>query len=285
MTTTRLLLLLLLLAACAMVPPDARAADGYDNCTGFIDALPAVIGSQGTWCLRVHLGTSISEGAAITVAANNVTIDCNGFKLGNLAAGRSTRAIGVQAADRRNVTVRHCIIRGFRTGIELLEGEGYLVEHNTVDHSRSNGVKVEGASSRIYRNQVLSTGGGGQYVRGIWAAADVIENTVSGVAGFGNHPYSIGMSVWGGNRRIRGNTVRGMVVDADYGFASGIDTHGRNMVIADNHVVGPGAQNHGSNGIWSDDLNLNTFCRNNTVTGFQDNYSGCVHLDGNLALP
>lgn len=285
MTTTRLLLLLLLLAACAMVPPDARAADGYDNCTGFIDALPAVIGSQGTWCLRGHLGTNISEGAAIGVVANNVTIDCNGFKVGNLAAGTWTQAVGVQAADRNNVTVRHCTLRGFYNGVEMLDGSGYLVEYNRIEQARSSGIRVAGEGSLVYRNQVISTGNRYQYARGIWATADVIENVVSGVAGSANHPYSIGMSISGGSKLVRGNTVRGLVVDTDYyGFASGIDAHGTNMVLADNHIVGPGAGNHGSNGLWTDE-NLNTFCRNNTVTGFENNYSGCVHVDGNLALP
>jgi hypothetical protein len=30
----------------------ADAAQSYDNCTGFIDALPAVITTQGTWRQR-----------------------------------------------------------------------------------------------------------------------------------------------------------------------------------------------------------------------------------------
>src|SRR5690606_14995164 len=75
----------LILAGLASVLP-ARAADDYDACAGFIDSVPATITSQGVWCLRKDLSTAIASGSAITIATNNVTIDCNGFKLGGLAA-------------------------------------------------------------------------------------------------------------------------------------------------------------------------------------------------------
>ena len=41
----------------------------------------------------------LAGGAAITIATNNVTIDCNGFKLGGLSAGPSTFANGIQASE------------------------------------------------------------------------------------------------------------------------------------------------------------------------------------------
>jgi hypothetical protein len=61
---------LVLLAAAAS---PALAAESYDNCTGFIDPLPAVITTQGTWCLRKDLRTAVASGHAITIATNNVT--------------------------------------------------------------------------------------------------------------------------------------------------------------------------------------------------------------------
>ncbi|HEY0661023.1 MAG TPA: hypothetical protein VGD21_06870 [Lysobacter sp.] len=62
-----------------------QAAESYDNCTGFIETLPATISTQGTWCLKHDVGTAITEGNAVTIAANNVTLDCNDFKIGGLA--------------------------------------------------------------------------------------------------------------------------------------------------------------------------------------------------------
>ena len=48
--------------------------------------------------------------AALQVTSNNVTLDCNHFKLGGLPAGAGTLAIGI-ASYRDNVTVRHCHVR------------------------------------------------------------------------------------------------------------------------------------------------------------------------------
>jgi len=110
-------LILMVVVASWLIPHPADAAQSYDNCTGFITSLPATISTQGTWCLNKDVSTAVTSGAAITIAANNVTLDCNDFKLGGLAAGLTTQAVGVYALDRFNISVRHCNIRGFYFGI------------------------------------------------------------------------------------------------------------------------------------------------------------------------
>src|SRR5690606_30008425 len=78
------ILSIVLLGLLWLAPAPATAADSFDSCTGYIDSLPATISSQGVWCLRGHLSTGISSGDAISINTNNVTIDCNDFKLGGL---------------------------------------------------------------------------------------------------------------------------------------------------------------------------------------------------------
>src|SRR4249920_3466180 len=90
-----------LLLGCA---GSAHAAQSYDNCTGFITSLPAVITTQGTWCLKQDLATTVTSGSAITINTNNVTIDCNDFKLGGLGAGLATLANGIYSLNRVNAT-------------------------------------------------------------------------------------------------------------------------------------------------------------------------------------
>src|SRR5688500_5888635 len=102
----------------AFHPREARA-ETYQTCAGFIDALPATITTQGVWCLRKDLGTAMASGAAITIATNNVTIDCNNFKVGGLAAGAGTQAVGIQVSGKQNATIRNCAIRGFYRGAVL----------------------------------------------------------------------------------------------------------------------------------------------------------------------
>lgn len=146
-------------AALCTAPDAALAAESYDNCTGFIAALPAVINTQGTWCLDKDLATAIASGNAISIETNNVTIDCNDFKVGNLAAGVGTTTIGIRSTGRLNHVVRNCNVRGFHTGISLTEGGGHVVEDNRVEASRAGGIVVAGAGSSIRRNLVADTGG------------------------------------------------------------------------------------------------------------------------------
>src|SRR5690606_9038683 len=137
----------LLLAAWWLAAPAPARAETSTTCTGFIDSVPAVIGTQGIWCLRRDVSTAQATGNAIEIAANNVTIDCNDFKIGGLAAGDASRANGIYAHNRKNAVIRNCNIRGFNRGI-LLTGEsgtqdrsaGHLVEDNRVDYSLDTGI-------------------------------------------------------------------------------------------------------------------------------------------------
>ena len=175
-------LALALAAGFACLP--AHAAQDYDSCTGFIESLPAVISTPGTWCLRRDVSTSQSWGPAIHVIANNVTLDCNGFKVGGLSAGPGTGAVGVQSQGRANVVVRDCAIRGFHGGV-YLQGSGHLVEDSRFDGNRAYGIGVDGDGSVVRRNRVLDTGGSTQddWVTAIRTSrtVDIIDNVVAGV--------------------------------------------------------------------------------------------------------
>ena len=128
------------LAAFAGASGPAAAAESYDGCFGFIDALPATITTQGTWCLRQNLDTSATTGNMIEIQTNNVTIDCNGFRIRGSGGGASTTARGIYAAGRLNLAIRHCTIRGFLVGIELVGGSDYIVENNLLDQGRFIGI-------------------------------------------------------------------------------------------------------------------------------------------------
>ena len=153
----------LLVATLLVAAPRPVAAETFHTCAGFIDTLPAIIGTQGTWCLRRDLATSLNSGVAITVATNNVTIDCNGFKLGGLGGGEDMAEVGIAAYDRRRVTIRRCTIRGFDVGIDLrdftLARGGHLVEDNLLDFQLWAGIMIAGHDSVVRRNQLLSVGG------------------------------------------------------------------------------------------------------------------------------
>lgn len=264
----------------------ARAAAGYDNCTGFIDSLPAVIESKGTWCLRRDLSTSLSSGYAIDIRASQVRLDCAGFKVGGHGAGKATSATGIYARNLTGITVRRCNVRGFSTGIDL-DGFGadLVVEDNRLDGNTYTGVRVSGDGSVVRRNRVGDTGGmpDGASAYGIetWFSVDVLDNTVSGVSPLGGPDggtaYGILTNMNEGGR-IAGNRVRGLAAVGE-GSSYGIfNERSVRASIRDNDLAGPG--------VWGLLCVNGTGSRSkdNTIVGFEHGL-GCNADSGTVVAP
>lgn len=281
---------LLLLVACTLAaPPAVHAAQSYDSCAGFITSLPATISTGGTWCLKQDLATAITSGKAITINSNNVTIDCNEFKLGGLAAGAGTQAYGIYASDRKNATVRNCNIRGFQSGIELIGSNsfGHTVEDNRLDGNTYIGMLVRGDSSVVRRNRVYNTGGStvAFYAWGIYTqgAVDVLDNTVSGATVLtGSNGSAVGIQTESASSRvIAGNSVRGLAKDGtgvDYGIYNiGSDR----LTLRDNDLIGDGDPT--SYGMRC--ANANGRAMNNTISAFNTAIAICNDTGGNAVIP
>jgi hypothetical protein len=259
-----------------------EAAESYDNCRGFISAVPATIATPGVWCVDRHLVTAMASGTAIAVTGSNITIDCNHFRLSG-TAGAATTAIGIGASARTNVTVRNCSVRGFRYGAQL-SGTGHVVEDSRFDASTSVGIEIDADLASVRRNLVADTGGStiagsamGIYVTG---SADIADNTVSGVvatAGTGAAAHGI-YSNLNAAGQIAGNRVRGVVGDSnDYGIW-GLST-GR-LVLRANDVVAESGT--GLIGIRCTTSSARAV--DNVVLGFATSLSNCGN-DGNVLVP
>ncbi|HEY0661004.1 MAG TPA: hypothetical protein VGD21_06775 [Lysobacter sp.] len=286
---SRLLVLLLL----ATTGHGVRAAESYANCTGFVDSVPAVITAAGTWCLRHDLASTATSGNAISIQADNVVLDCNGFKLGGLGAGASTNATGIQGGgsigsggSQYNVTVRNCTVRGFGTGISIIpgsgNGSGYLVEDNLLDQNRSAGILIGGGRNRVQRNRVINTGGrpGGDSAFGIRASADLIDNIVDGIAGDADQVNfsAYGIDMGGEGYQARGNQVSGLH-NKGSGAAFGLLAGGSN-VLSHNRIVAPVAVTAGA-GICG--YQGGCVCIGNTVANFSNPFSTCVNPADNAS--
>ncbi len=271
----------LALALAAAASP-VQAAESYDNCTGFIDSLPATITTQGVWCVRKNLTTAMSSGSAITIAANNVTIDCNEYKIGGLQAGVGTKTYGIYAESRLNATVRGCGIRGFYRGVWLYGGGGHLVERNRLDQNYQAGIMINVAeANRVIDNRVMDTGGGTDVVvvQAIFVDGDAIDNTVSTTYGTGANLISYGIVVNDVGSEARGNRVRNLLAQGT-GFARGISAMSPSITVTGNRITNavlvPGE------GIYSG--STSTFCTNNTAFNYPVNFFGCDYAAGNLPV-
>ncbi|QSX77427.1 right-handed parallel beta-helix repeat-containing protein [Agrilutibacter solisilvae] len=284
---TRLALLGLLAMA---VPFQGRAAESYDNCAGFIDSLPAAINTEGVWCLRKDVSTAIAAGAAITVATNNVTLDCNDFKLGGLSAGTATAARGVQAEGRQNIRVRNCNIRGFHTGIDL-DGGGHLVEDNNLNANTYMGLRVSGDGSIVRRNAILDTGGstlpgfqGTAIGVGTVENVDIVDNTVDGVLAASD---ATGAKTGTGIRTesnlagsLIGNRVRG-VQAAGTGSHAGIRNIGSGRVAIVDNLLSGSAE---ANGVGITCASSQGTAVRNVANGYPAGIQGCTDSGGNVHM-
>ncbi|QSX79706.1 right-handed parallel beta-helix repeat-containing protein [Agrilutibacter solisilvae] len=273
------------LFACATLPLAAAAAESLDSCTGFVDALPATISAPGIWCLRSNLSTAITSGAAVTVAANDVVIDCNDLKIGGMAAGPASMAVGIFANERTsNITVRHCSLRGFHTGINL-SGQRHLVEDNRLDQNLVAGIATTGADHRVRRNDVFDTGGHAReaVAYGITAEADISGNRVDNVFVAGPSPVEVvGIKLRAYALEARGNSVLGVMGDANAsGIAAVAFVPSWPATVVDNTVAGTG----GSAGIGIRASGVEMACSRNVVSGYATSYSGCTQSFGNVAVP
>ena len=283
--------LTLALTALLAISPRVHAAEGYDNCTGFITSIPTVITTQGTWCLKQDLSTSMSSGNAITINTNNVTIDCNDFKIGGLSAGVGTQANGIVAGNRLNETVRHCNVRGFFIGVLLFGGSssgGHVVEDNRFDNNTWIGLRVDGDGSVVRGNRVFDTGAStvpGLTSLGISTtlSVDVFNNIVSGVfARSGSNADATGIATNSNTSgSISNNSIRAVLKDGT-GVARGIfNTIAGRITLRDNDVLGNASA--GSIGFSCD--NSTSHALNNEINGFATGLSGCIDDGGNVASP
>ena len=265
MTITRLSPLLLI--ATLATPVQAETI----NCTP-ITSLPATISTQGVYCLTGNLATNITDGYAIEITANNVTLDLNGWKLGGQGAGTGTIATGIYSGAV-NVTVKNGIVRGFYFGIDL-EGRGAVVQDMLVDQNTSVGIFVGDLGALVEHNQVVDTGGStysaNEPALGIVAidTSTVSNNVVSGVTATGGNDET-GIYIGQPNSTVRDNVVSDTARPTGGGGSYGIEQYG--SIAVHNTVSNFDFGIYNTSGIYS----------NNTAYNCTTAYSGGTAGAGN----
>jgi Right handed beta helix region len=260
----------------------ATAAESYDSCTAVITSLPAVITSQGTWCLKSNLATSMGSGRAIDIQANNVTIDCNDFRIDGTGGGTSTVALGIYAADRSNLSVRRCRVSGFLRGLEFIgSGGGHLIEENLFRYNLEVGIHAVGDGLIVRRNVVNANGGSGLYPNAVGIAttgsAELLGNDVSFVQAGGNG-HAVGIAMDGNpDGSARGNRISSLF-PAGTGQGHWLRNTGNGRVALRGNLL---IDNGSHTGLHC--THANTRARDNILVDFAIPISGCSGANNEIA--
>lgn len=272
---------LVALLALGLLSP-AHAAEGQDSCTGVVTSLPATISSPGNWCLTHHVYSAITSGAAITVEANDVTLDCNDFKVGGLPGNINTNTVGVLATNRTGTTVRNCVVRGFIIGIQLAgTASSGLIEDNRLDQNTVAGISLAGSGHLVHRNRIFDTGGrpGSMRTDGIFSTADfsrITDNAVMGLTVAGSGGDVEGYSILGNANEVARNYLTDVVpnggdaVGIDMGTSAGGIVH-RNQLLSNAAVAGTAIVSGADNQ-----------CSANSYAGWGSGIVGCTDGGSNF---
>ena len=274
------------LVATALVIGSTSTKAETTECTE-ITSIPTTITASGVYCLKGKLSTAITSGNAITINANNVTIDFNGWKLGGLPAGEGTQANGVYALNRKNIVLRNGSIRGFYRGV-FIQGtpsssSGHVVEDSLLDENRRTGIRIQGSNTMIINNRVLNTGLGtfGTTAIGIYVQSGngihIQDNTVSEVDETAD-VYGIIVD-FANDVQVRDNRVFDLKsAPARYGISTFAS---KRVVLVGNSVT---TITGGVIGLGDGSDSADVACVNNQVTGFSTNISGCDFESGNASF-
>ncbi len=274
---------------------------------------PKTISSSGSYYFTEDVSTS---GVAITVNANDVTIDLAGFVLSG--PGGAVNSYGIYINGRSNVEIRNGTVRDFRYGTIEVSASGR--EHRVIDvRALSNGrygIYLTG-SDNLVKNCTASNNGNSATVDvyGIYAGSGstVTGNTVrnNGISATGTVVYGIyagdGSMVSGNTANDNGNlatgTVYGIYADNSCVVTGNIAYNNKGRGIrtsAGSTITGNTAYNNQGDGIRASDgstITGNTTAYNsgngiqadsgstvtgNTVFGNQGNgiYAGGIGDDG-----
>lgn len=262
--------LYLLAAAVLLASPAVAFAQ---DCTE-ITAVPATISASGKYCLAKDFTINSTTAKAITINANDVTLDCQNHMLKNTATSNAGTSAGIFLNSRNNVVVQHCrVLGGFQIGIDLFQNQAvgnknyYIqVQDNYIAGPFWTGIRAYGSALEITGNKIYDIGGqlnqyaigirvGGSTATGAFKMHIVRDNMVIGT----NSPYSASYGIFSDGTvggAFLDNGIAGTTAAAGK-VAYGTYILGQHNRLSDNHITGTGAV--GEVGIYTADATTSCF--------------------------
>src|ERR1700736_1195998 len=139
--------------------PTMRSLDQIEPRTP-ISSAPYSINSSGSYYLTKNL--TVNSGTAITIAADGVTLDLNGFTISSTASSPAASAIDINGGVRHDITISNGHIvsgvtnsggtfsgTGFATGIGYYSFQNVTPHNVLVSHVTVAGVLIDGITLNL----------------------------------------------------------------------------------------------------------------------------------------
>jgi hypothetical protein len=219
-----------------------------------ISSLPYKITAEGSYYLTANL-TATGSGAGITISANNVTLDLNGFALVGGGSG-SVTGINVPAAQK-NILIRNGTVRGWTNG---------GINASNASNSVIQGIRLSNnTASSIFFNIAGLSIGNGSTVKDCFVA----QNTNSTGISVGNASTVSGCVARGNSA---GAGIR--VTDSCYVLGNISDSNGTGITMGSgNRIESNSCTFNASAGILISSGATNNLVIRNSARGNNPNYN------------
>ncbi len=200
-----------------------------------IDGLPITITQSGVYTLSADLVYSGTSGAAINIAASNVTIDLGGHTISGNGLD-STIAEAIYSGGQSNITITNGTISGFMYGVRLQDltttfdtTGGHQIFDLTLTNNSFRGIRVEGNNNAVTNNVIHDTGGTTVYA----------------------NAFTMGVETFGANAFIANNLIT-EVHTSGLGESLGISIsdHGAGNIVVGNQIINSQFGSFRSFGVW-----------------------------------
>lgn len=227
-----------------LICSSAAALSATSMVVGAGPAAAAHVSCGQTILVSTTLDSNVGPCAqGLTIGANNVVLDLNGFTVsGTPTAGEGP---GILVPDRTGVTIRNGTVTQFDSGVAIEGGSGNTVSNMSINGNRGTGDYGEGvllfstSGNTVRDNRITNNGpyGGISVLIGtnnLIEGNQIVGNNMSTTNTSGIRLENIGRTASNGNT-IRGNLVQGSGLDGIQIFAGGSDNViSRNSVLNNN---------------------------------------------------
>ncbi len=145
-----------------------------------------------------HLGN-------IVIAADNVTLDCQGHAI--TGAGSGT---GIRLSGRTGVRVQNCTISNFRTGVLLDSSSGNTLHKNDASDNTTYGIRPFNSNDNVFKSNVASGNGRSGFFLTL-SSDNILKNNSAD----GNGVHGFRVSVSSDRNELKRNTANGNTLGFD----------------------------------------------------------------------